>query len=459
MSLLEIFTAIRADTSRLGKERILRENKTNDFLKEYLRVTYEPRINFYMRKVDKTMPLLEVDMHEDASFSPTLLNDIVQVLGSRALSGNRAKSWISSIHESLIDSDKILLEMLIGRDIKAGISTSTINKIWPGLITDVPYMRVSLPKSVDLASFSWTGGVFSQIKEDGMFANVSRDASGNVTISSRSGSPFPLEQLQGIKDDVLRIPGNGIQLHGELLITRMRVDGAETLTRQAGNGLLNKVLQGGELPDDCHAVFTCWDCIPLECAGAGGSYDSPYAHRLEFIQDCTKSLTSIQTIETVVVYSLEEAFTHYRHILSRGLEGTILKDRHMRWEDRTSKRAVKMKVEFECDLKITGFNEGNGKNSDLFGSISVETSDGKLKANVHGFSDSLRNELYEDRNNLIGKILTAKANCIMPPDNKEHYSLFLPIFQEIRYDKTEADSLERVQEQFESIVKSTGTSK
>ena len=48
-------------------------------------------------------------------------------------------------------------------------------------------------------------------------------------------------------------------------------------------------------------------------------------------------------------------------MLSRGKEGVVLKNPTAIWRDGTSKEQVKLKLELDCDLKVIGFEEGEGK--------------------------------------------------------------------------------------------------
>jgi glucose/arabinose dehydrogenase len=73
------------------------------------------------------------------------------------------------------------------------------------------------------------------------------------------------------------------------------------------------------------------------------------------------------------------------------------------------------------------------------GSVTCVTKDGKLEVNVgSGFNDEDRKMKPED---IVGKIITVKYNEIIQDKNKNKKSLFLPIFEEIRLDKTKADIL------------------
>jgi len=92
----------------------------------------------------------------------------------------------------------------------------------------------------------------------------------------------------------------------------------------------------------------------------------------------------------------------------------------------------------------------------LFGSITCRTSDQLLEVNVSGFSDELRNDIFNRKDELYGTIMAVRSNNIMPPTTSNGlYSLFLPRFVEFRKDKTTADSLQQVKDQFDSAMGKT----
>ena len=112
-----------------------------------------------------------------------------------------------------------------------------------------------------------------------------------------------------------------------------------------------------------------------------------------------------------------------------------------------------MKVEFNCELTIIGTKEGDKKSTKgKLGSLLCESEDGLLYTGVGaGLSHELRDELWNKREELIGKIVEVKANGIST--NKHGgTSLFFPAFIEIREDKTKSDTLETIKEIEESAL-------
>ena len=79
---------------------------------------------------------------------------------------------------------------------------------------------------------------------------------------------------------------------------------------------------------------------------------------------------------------------------------------------------------------------------------------GKLRVNVSGLDDALRNAISADREGWMGAIITVRSNTLLEPSKSNSlFSLFLPRFVERRDDKTTADDLDRIKAQFEAAMK------
>lgn len=459
----ETIERLRSTTSTNAKLEILTSAKETQGLKEFLKMTYEPRINFYMKAVEPKKKGSLFTLVEDTlmpeRFNLEQMDTIKAIIAGRQLTGDAARAFITNQHSNMqTDWEKELLELMIQRDVKAGISTGTINKVWPGLITDVPYMRCTLPSDTDLNEWPWADGVISEIKADGQFANVSHLKSGKVTIESRNGSPMPLEYFQDIVAEVQAQVPNGEQLHGELLI---EVNG-KILPRQEGNGILNSLLQGGEMPAGHKAVYHVWDTIPVSEARSKNKYNVPYKKRFATVKEWFDGHAgSIEVIEHKIVYSLKEAFDHAVEAMGLGLEGTVVCHPEAIWEDSDgSKGKVKLKLQFEMEVRVTGFKAADkkSKNKDLFGSLMCESECGQFRVNVSGIKDDKRKDLFARKDQILGKlIITIACNGLMAPNAKTdgYWSCFLPRFLEERLDKTTADTLQRMKE-IEAEAKTMG---
>ena len=412
-----------------------------------VRLALDPTVTYYI----DTLPVPEtVGTDEWSTDDVLLLSD----LSLRKLTGNAARDAVNKRLTELTHKSGELLRRVILKDMRGGFGASTVNKAFPGLVPEFAYMRCSLPKGSNIQKWDWAAGIFSQLKANGMFARIDIGVDRtHALITTRQGNTFPVGVLKKLEEDALWVFKGGTQTHGELTVWR----NGELLPRSEGNGMLNSVMLGGEMDPACEVYYDVWDQIPLDAATPGGRCIAPYEDRFQDLHDQVASggTRKIMLIESKRVYSYEEAVDHYREVLKRKLEGTVLKHPEAIWFDGDSKDQVKLKLEVDVDLKIIGFNPGKPgtRTEKTFGSLQLATSDGLLEASASGFKRDLEKWLHENREKATGMIATIRANEVSPPcDTNPLHSLYHPRIVEIRHDKSEADSLQRVLDQFEAAV-------
>ena len=430
--ILQLLETIAQSPKKTDKERLLREAACDD-LARVLKAAYDPTLNYYIKRVPST-PTGELDF----TINTWLLLD---QLSTRVFTGNEALNMLKIELESLNLPPQELLTRIIKRDLRCGINDSTINKVFPKLIPTFPYMRCELLSKVDTSLWDWSDGHASQIKMDGMFCNVSVYDT-DVVFQSRQGTVLPQEELQPLVEHILTYCKSGFQYHGELLVLK----NGDILPREIGNGIMNSVAKGGALPEDHVIQFVVWDAVPIKVIEGLEKCKTPYSERVKHLYNLEQEEV-FKVVETKRVFNLEQAFQHYRDALARGCEGTILKNRAMLWKNGTSKDQLKLKLAVDVDLEIIGFNEGKGKFSSTFGSIAMQSRDGLLKVDVSGMSDDLRLQIHLSRDKVVGMVGTVTANDIT---KSSPASLYLPRLSELRTDKTIADSLEEIIDQFEN---------
>lgn len=445
---------IGATDSKNEKEAMLASFRDNDLLKDTLKYAYDPFIRYGIRKRPS------VSGHGTNAFNVNTFA-LLRSLANRTLTGTAAIEAVRKHMEWLDEDSAELFWRIVKKDMRAGFSEETINKVWKGLLPTFPYMRCSLPKKAKWDKWNFAKGCYSQKKADGMFANFNMERDGSISIISRQGSEFPIESFpDDFIQDVINTLPSGYQYHGELLVTA----NGKILPREIGNGTLNSVLNGGEFEAGTSPIYEVWDCIPLEAVVAKGKYSTPYHERYEFLNDAItmQELANgkncgVRLIETRIVHSLDEAFAHYAEKLGGGEEGTIVKSRDAIWKDGTSTEQIKLKLEVDVDLKITGIQEGNEgtRNEGRPGAFTCESSDGLLKVDVTVKNEALRDRVEAKPEEFIGRIIAVRANQVLKPsDSNPLHSLFLPRMVEADYriDKTEADSLSDVKDQFEAAI-------
>jgi DNA ligase-1 len=164
----------------------------------------------------------------------------------------------------------------------------------------------------------------------------------------------------------------------------------------------------------------------------------------------------MDVISTVECSTVEQVKENFQKVVNTGGEGLVVKKIDGMWKHGTSKDQLKVKVVVDCDLKIVEWKEGLGKYSGMVGAIRVQSSDGVIDTWVgSGLSDGIRKntKMFDDAVE-SGKIVCVRYNDVVESENTDRVglkSLYLPRFIEVREDKTEADSSQRVINQLKQI--------
>jgi len=430
-SVFEILSTLESNNSRNYKIEILTKHKDNVLLKEVIRLALSPMIQFYQRKIPEyTYELM--DSPYDLKWA---IDSISKKLSTRMFTGNNAIFVLKEILSCISGDDAKVIERIIQKDLKCGVNTSTVNKVWKDLIPEFPCMLCSAYDEKLVSKIKYPA--FAQIKMDGMRVNaIVKD--GTVEFRSRNGKEISL--LGNLEQDFIKLSrGADLVFDGELLV---RKDG-EILDRQTGNGTLNRANKGTITAEQASLVeMTVWDVIPYD-KFLTGEYDAPYKDRFDGLTTMIELNPSpkIDMVLSIMVPNLEIARSFFNLMLEEGQEGIILKDADSIWENKRSKGQVKFKAELDMDAVVTGWVEGTGKYEGLLGALQCESSDGIIKVNVgSGFTDEDRKTIDQS---IIGKIISVKYNARIRNTNGEE-SLFLPVYLQERLDKTEADSSEKV---------------
>ena len=443
MSLYQQISELLATQGNNAKIEVIQKFKGDALFIDYLSMMYSPRLNFYIQKYN--MP--DVDGNDD--FGNAHL-DMMQEFYNREVTGNAAITRMDEIASSLNSEGKLLLGYLIDRGLRGGIGIRMINKamgcefIWDA---DSHYMRCSLPSDKISAKIDWSNMV-SQPKLDGGYYEVGS----SIGIRTRAGNTFHPDCAPIDKSIVESIDGI---LMGEIVI----YENGNPLPRKISNGMMNSLMQGTPLEPQYQPIYHVWDWKETD----GKQCDINYVTRLNKVQEIVKDFRpSIVVVQSYNVRDMKHAIELAANEIAQGGEGTVIKSLSMKWKSGTSKEQIKIKTNCDVDLKAVELVPGdaNGKHADTFGSVRCVSSDGRLAVNVSGLSDALRLQIFENPDIIIGKVVTITFNDITTSRTSgDEASLFLPRFGKksmteiiIRDDKTEADSLDRIYEIFETTT-------
>ncbi len=440
-SVYECLTKLKETPGKNDKLAFLMSQKENGLLREFFSRALNPYVQYYIKKIpafeEKTNLCDPVSLQKG-------FKSLVK-FSDRVVTGNAAQAALVQILETMLPEDADVYQRIIKKDPAVGCQQSTINKVWPGLIPTYPVMLCESYNEDNLARIRYPAAI--QCKSDGARANLVVE-NGKVDAFGRSGKEFMIHGA--LDEEAIAIAQSGnVVLDGEFLVVDK--DG-KIMSRKAGNGILNKAIKGTiSLEEASRIRFTVWDIIPVTDWKAG-EYRRGYYERYEYLRARLMQTQpqKINLSETEIVNNYDQAWSFFKKMLARGDEGAILKNTDSIWEDRRSREQVKMKVEDECELIVVGREEGEKKNVGKLGALVCESSDGHIHTKVgSGFSAAQRIEYWSD--DVIGSIITVKANDYVSAEKRETKALFLPIFIEVREEKDEADHSDQIIASFDEI--------
>ena len=424
----EIIADIKAESSKLKKIEILKSQIDNRELKQALYLTYNDYIQYFIKKI----PAYEESNSFNCISLTSALKDLEEIIAARKKTGKDAKMLLAFLLENVVAEDAGILEKVIARSMDCGMSTSTINKVWPGLI---PTFDVMLCSSFDRDRVLYPCMV--QEKLDGMRALLFSEEREKYTFRSRKG--LPIDDLNNF-EAIRREMATGWVMDGELIV--FDKDG-KVLPRKTGNGILNKAIRGTISEEEASRIgFIVFDVVPIDTF-KGKSEFLGTQERYEMLESLVNRINSPKLLlaKSTMVNNEDHIIRIFNELTESGMEGVVVKNTAQPFELKRSKGWMKMKMEDEMELVICEVVEGLGKHQGRLGTLKCEDSSGRLTVGIGGgYSDAIREELWAMKDQLIGQIITVKYNEVISKSDGS-ISLFLPRFLEHRLDKTEADNV------------------
>lgn len=463
-------------------------------VKQYLQQIMDPRPNLF--QTDINPDLVKGLVLKSLAKDKVSLATAMEIAFAEANRTEKYAKTLATLYHRLPDELKHVFKLFIFRELKAGLGAKTINNVWKDLIYYIPYNRCSTFTTALVSGWDFEKGVYSQVKYDGMFQYL------EVHIH-RNDKPEQSEQDSKIQLDTKWISRQGkitkaaaldelanqvaggvvlkenidptwygdlhVVFQGELVLYDQNNN---LIDREKSNGLFNAIASGEEtLPQGYRAFYRIWDIINYDDFKNGES-KVPYSESFAYIQSMfdivVKDMAFWSDVgfndlnygicETRIVHSVEELMAHFKELLARGEEGTVVKAPNLTFKDSAgNKLMLKLKLVMDIELRVVGFNQGdkNGKHSDTFGSIQMESQDGRIVTGVAGITDSLREKIHANREYYMDKIFTVRCNGIQYTDDLEiPHSLYFPrILGEVRLDKDMADTFEYIEEVQKSKIK------
>lgn len=442
ISMLQLLESIANTTKRKEKESLLANAPNGSLLQKIAILAYDPTYDYYIK---------DFDMPSSYSGIQTLewgLNCIKNEFNGGKIRGNAAKERLNEILSSLTEDDAIVLSRVVKRDLRCGISSSTINKVWEKLVYDHPYSRCNSYNEKNISKISFP--CLSQTKMDGLYIDI-MVYDDKVEYRSRQGNILPFNQHHIDTLLIEHAAGNVIQ--GEALVASE--DGGYA-SRQEGNGSLNR-----DNVDVESLRYVVWNVVKLDDFLKRKSdevYSTSFQRLVDILNDISIETDIFSKVNTEICETKEDIIAFFKQQVEDGHEGAVIKNLSYKWKNGISNDQVKMKIIIDCDFKVTGWEYGDKgtKFEHMLGKLQVESSDGLIKFNVGtGFKEKEREDFLKMVDDWVssGKIVKLKGNGLTTNKlNPDFYALYLGRFIEVRDDKTEADSYDRVVEIIDSYT-------
>lgn len=379
----DIFQELLSNNSRLAKESILKKNFDNILLQRVCYLALNPYIKFFVRKIPS-----KFEGRNSITLTDAL--DELSKLSSREITGNAAVSFLENLFHSLSLENAEVLKKIIEKDLKCGVSTSTINKIWKNLI---PEFEVQLSAIYESKNLPEEFGI--EPKLDGMRVTILCDETGTITFNSRGGKE--IETLDHLKPQLIELYGGK---------TNFMFD-AEAISGDFQN-TMSVVKRLGKNSKNEKIFLYIFDHMTYD-EFANQKCDLLFSERRKNLENLFKD----KKFENLKLNDIEYYDPSYGdkhefvlHVFNRmrkdGFEGSIVKDLNGIYEFKRTIAWQKVKPIDTADVKIKGYYAGNKgtKNEHRLGGFTFDYEDVECRVGG-GFSDAQRDEFWAIKDQLI----------------------------------------------------------
>ena len=417
VEVIRLFKQIQGTSSLNDKKAIITANKDNELFKECLRFLLDGNVTTGIAEKKYNSITAKTSGYTHNNIGKEfleLLNYIKQHNTGREEDVIQIQAWCCELDEEV----KNFVRGMITKSIKVGVDSKTVNKCIPGLI---PTWDVQLGSSYEKL----------KLKSDEWFA-LSQKLNGNRAsfyhekLISRQGKEFT--GMQHIISDLKQL-GIGWFYDGELI--RKNIDSlSDGENFRIGTGIINS-----DAPTKEEIIFVIFDYFP-ESEVTTGQSSATYRIRrkmLNTLRDVIKE-KGLQNIEVVtMVYEgtdQSEIMKWLDYAVNVGWEGLML-NKDATYKCKRTTDLIKIKRFYSMDLPVVEVLEGDGRLKGTLGALVVKYKDNTVNVGS-GFDDETRAKFWEDKDNLIGRVVEVKYKEISKDKKTGLESLQFPIYTGLR---------------------------
>jgi DNA ligase-1 len=388
----EMIESLKQTNSTKDKELILSKYEGFKEVEKFLYYLYNPHLKYGISesKLDEIEGSMK-NAKEEFVF-PDLYSFLVHLSISNINDDLRGQIGILL---NLIDDKKIkeLVKCLLIKDLKVGLGIKTVNKIFKNLI---PTHEVQLAKKYEPGKTKLKDKFFVTEKLDGIRCTAYFEGN-ELKIKTRQGKDITgLVEIEKVLMDQKEKWDRNI-LDGELISIGSSPEDVYKHT-------MEKVQNKNEAKTGVQ--FKVFDIVPL------GDFVSkkstiPYDDRRSKLLSLENSLFGYSEFIKLVPVLYEgkdenEILPLLDKVVSEGKEGLMI-NLDKPYEFKRTANLLKVKKMHTMDLEVVGFEEGTGKNKNNLGALLVNFKGNKVGVGS-GLTDSLRKEIWENKEKYLGRI-------------------------------------------------------
>ena len=373
---------------------------------------------------------------------------LLDYLRYRVLTGNAARDAIVKMSQRFDSVEwNNFCAPVIRRDLRAGISDKTINKICKKTEYEIPVFGCQLATNSE-GRPEMKGTKRLEPKLDGVRVLLMAFPNDNGTPTticfSRNGKVF--ENFSHIEEQIAksftelsyrankvdegRFFNEGFILDGEVIGNTF-----QELMRQARR---KENVQASD------SVFNIFDILPISDFKRG-YYSATLGKRIDILESLRSVIDTLPNVELLphlmvnldTVEGKNQLMRYAKDQVNLGFEGIMIKDVTASYECKRNTNWLKFKPVYDYDLTVIGVEEGTGKNQGRMGALVCEgIDDGKhITVNVgSGYTDVERQSYWDDKESVIGQTAVVMADAVTQNQDGS-YSLRFPRFKTFRDDK------------------------
>ena len=444
-------TQLNEDNGRLHKEDVVRQALTAaklgntvsiNFL-QGLKFCYNPYVTFGVKQIPESIGIVDAENPYDEFF------ELLGSLWRRELTGHDARDAIAEMSERF-DSEEwnLFLAPILRRDMRSGISSTTVNKICKGTDYEIPIFTCQLATNSE-GRPEMKGTKRLEPKLDGVRILMLVHPGDNTTLIicySRNGKVFDNfthieEQVRKNVGELVSAASKVTDLQSGILKQGFMLDG-----EVVGNSF-QELMRQARRKENVSAedsVFHVFDIIPL-ADFRRGHWNAQLSKRIGLLEAMQPAFAKMPNMELLPHLQVDldthegnnQLERYAKDMVTAGFEGIMIKNLDAPYICKRSTDWMKWKPTITVDLEVIGLEEGTGRNKGRLGALVCNGVDDGKEITVNagsGFSDAERDSLWEDRNLIFGRTVEIMADAITQNQDGT-YSLRFPRFVRFRDDK------------------------